>query len=95
MRKLSLNWFRSLSYSPPDANRPEGATAKNNNADYTRMRHYSTIPEDRRSETAKKNSEMHVRSLGVKDVRNALIHYFILAKAKNMTIPNPFLKELF
>ncbi|GIY56978.1 SH3 domain-containing protein [Caerostris darwini] len=58
MRKLSLNWFRSLSYSPPDANRPEGATAKNNNADYTRMRHYSTIPEDRRSETAKISNDV-------------------------------------
>ncbi|CAL1284954.1 unnamed protein product [Larinioides sclopetarius] len=52
MRKLSLNWFRSLSYSPPDANRQDGSgTAKN--SDYTRMRHYSTIPEDRRKETAK------------------------------------------
>ncbi|GFS63593.1 hypothetical protein TNIN_331171 [Trichonephila inaurata madagascariensis] len=51
MRKLSLNWFRSLSYSPPDANRQEGTAAKS--TDYTRIRHYSTIPEDRRSEAAK------------------------------------------
>lgn len=51
MRKLSLSWFRSLSYSPPEGTGQDGAVAREN--DYTRMRHYSTIPEDRRSETSK------------------------------------------
>lgn len=51
MRKLSLNWFRSLSYSPPEGSTQDGAVAQENNL--PRMRHYSTIPEDRRSETAK------------------------------------------
>ncbi|KAG8189362.1 hypothetical protein JTE90_021865 [Oedothorax gibbosus] len=53
MRKLSLNWFRSLSYNPPDPSPQPAEQSSNQLADYTRMRHYSTIPEDRRSEATK------------------------------------------
>ncbi|KFM69786.1 hypothetical protein X975_04170, partial [Stegodyphus mimosarum] len=56
MRKLSLNWFRSLSYSPTEASQQGGTNTSER--EYARMRHYSTIPEDRRSEISKVAKEV-------------------------------------